>query len=306
MLLYKYFSPDRVSFLKDRLIRFTQPTMFNDPFDCLPAITGYTEKEAREQANKVANDMAFELALGDFSNLPPEMTLASINYSSEALAKEYAADPSGVGLRFAAALHNKMRSQIGILCLCENHRNILMWSHYARNHEGFVVGFESHDEFFKHKRDEPFEIGHLRSVDYVKRRPSIHIDMIKNPELKTPDFIFSKSLDWSYEREWRIVRFLNGADKVCPSDVYLFKVPSTAIRQVIFGFKASDFLKKNLLESKRIPELAHVEFTKAVVSRNDFEMDIVSVDAPEPFNLALEWLKARDEAKAKGNNTKRF
>jgi hypothetical protein len=300
MLLYKFFTPDRASFVKDRLIRFTQPTNFNDPFDCLPAITGYTEKEAKEQADRVANDMVLELALGDFSNLPPGITLDAIKYSSEVLSKEYAADPSSVGLRFAAALHNKMRTQIGILCLCENHRNILMWSHYARNHEGFVVGFESKDAFFKHREDEPLEIGELRPVQYIKRRPSLHLDMIKNPEIKTPDFLFSKSRDWAYEREWRIIRFLKHADKVCSGDVYLFKVPTTAIREIIFGFKAGDFLKRTLLDAAKIPELAHVKFTKAVVSRSEYEMDILPLDAPEPFNLALAWLKARDETKAKG------
>src|SRR5450631_3583432 len=138
MLLYKYFPPARSSFLKRRLIRFTQPGMFNDPFDCLPAITGYTEKEVKEHINKVALDMAFEMGLGDFSKLDPRMTMESLEYSSAVLSKEYSADPSAQGMRFLAALHNRMRKQIGILCLCEKHRNILMWSHYAQNHEGFV------------------------------------------------------------------------------------------------------------------------------------------------------------------------
>lgn len=298
MRLYKYFTPERASFLNERLIRFTQPTMFNDPFDCLPSITGYTEIQAKEQANKVANDMAFELALGDFSNLLPETTLASINFSSTELSKEYAADPSGVGLRYAASLQNTMRKQIGILCLCENHRNILMWSHYARHHEGFVVGFDSEHAFFRHSKDEPKEIGVLRPVEYVKQRPSLHVDMIKNANAEIPDFLFSKSGDWIYEREWRIIRFLKYANKVFPKNVYLFKVPPTAIRQVIVGFKAGDHLKETLLAASKDPELAHVEFTKAVVSRTKFEMDILHWNAPEPFNMALAWLKARDESKA--------
>lgn len=141
MLLYKYFPPDRASFLQKRLIRFTQPTMFNDPFDCLPAISGYDKKEAKDQANKVALDMTFQLALGDHSNLLPNTTLDSLNFSNAQVKNEYERDPAAVGLRYAAALLNKMSKQIGVLCLSENHRNILMWSHYARNHEGFVVGF---------------------------------------------------------------------------------------------------------------------------------------------------------------------
>ena len=294
MLLYKYFPPNRESFLKQRLIRFTQPILFNDPFDCLPVITGYTEKHAREQANKVANDMVLELALGDFSNLPRDATLESINASSTMLAKEYAADPAGVGIRYAASVYNRMSRQIGVLCLCENPCNILMWSHYARDHTGFVVGFESEDAFFKHKEGEPGEIGELRRVDYVKQRPALHVDAIKDPDAIISDFLFSKSRDWTYEGELRIIRFLKHAYREHPKDVFLFEVSATAIRQIIFGFRSGDSLKKNLLDAAKIRQLAHVKFTKAVVSRSEFEMDILPLNAPEPFNLALEFLKERD------------
>lgn len=295
MMLYKYFSPSRASFLKERLIRFTQPNMFNDPFDCLPAITGYTEQMAKQQADKVANDMVFDLALEDFSNLDPRTTLDSINFSNAQVRKEYASDPPGVGLRFAACLLNRMSKQIGILCLCANHRNILMWSHYAQNHEGFVVGFESEHDFFGHRNNEPEEIGELRRIKYGTKRPSIHVDAINDIDALTPDFLFSKSQDWNYEQEWRIIRFLNCADKIREKDIYLFKVPPTAIRQIIFGSKASDSLKETLLDAAKNQELAHIEFLKAAISRDKFEMDIVPHDTPEPFNMALSWLKARNE-----------
>ncbi|EQM49643.1 hypothetical protein D051_4091 [Vibrio parahaemolyticus VPCR-2010] len=31
----------------------------------------------------------------------------------------------------------------GYLSLSKTNKNILMWSHYAQNHEGFVLGFDS-------------------------------------------------------------------------------------------------------------------------------------------------------------------
>jgi hypothetical protein len=36
----------------------------------------------------------------------------------------------------------KAKSEVGILCLSRNKKNILMWSHYAKNHEGLCFGFE--------------------------------------------------------------------------------------------------------------------------------------------------------------------
>jgi hypothetical protein len=32
--------------------------------------------------------------------------------------------------------------EVWILCLSRNKKNILMWSHYAKNHEGLCFGFE--------------------------------------------------------------------------------------------------------------------------------------------------------------------
>ena len=36
MILYKYMHPKRISFLQDLLVRFTQPSVFNDPFESRP------------------------------------------------------------------------------------------------------------------------------------------------------------------------------------------------------------------------------------------------------------------------------
>lgn len=157
--------------------------------------------------------------------------------------------------------------------------------------------FESSDAFLGHRQDEPIEIGELRRVQYVRQRPVLSVDVIKNPDAVTADFLFSKSHDWAYEQEWRIIRFLTNANKVSQGNIYLFEVPPTAIRQVIFGFKADDSLKKTLLAAAKNPQLAHVEFRKADLSRNEFDMDILTLDAPEPFNLALAWLRARNQSK---------
>ncbi len=36
----------------------------------------------------------------------------------------------------------RLRAKLGILCLTEQSNNHLMWVNYARNHTGFVLGFE--------------------------------------------------------------------------------------------------------------------------------------------------------------------
>jgi len=246
----------------------------------------------------VSLDMAMDLALGNFNDLDLEMTLKLLNRSAVDVSKQHAADPSAQGLKLLAALQNRMRRDIGILCLCENRQSILMWSHYAENHKGFLVGFESSDPFFSHRPDEPEEIGQLTRVRYAKKRPSIHVDVIENRGL-IPDFLFSKNEDWSYEREWRVIRFLKNASRTILNDVYLFEVPATAIREIVLGANADSRLVEGLASAARNPDLKHVKFSRADLSRTEYEMDIVPRDTPQHFNEALAWLRTRDESRAR-------
>jgi hypothetical protein len=40
--IFKYVSSDRIDILEKLLIRFTQPSCFNDPFEMLPVVDGYS------------------------------------------------------------------------------------------------------------------------------------------------------------------------------------------------------------------------------------------------------------------------
>lgn len=279
-MLYKYFPPERADFLQKRLLRFTQPGMFNDPFDMLPAIAGYDVKEVRELVDRNALIIAYEMGFQGFGDAEGKARMDALNRSSHELFKEYSSDPSRQGLRYLDCLRKRMNSQIGILSLCKNSRSILMWSHYAGEHTGFVVGFDSDAGFFSHQADEPTEIGQLRPVRYVKNRPAVDVDMIKN-EQPIPDFLFSKNQEWSYEQEWRIVRFLKNADEISDQNIHLFKVPPTAIREVILGCHAQPNVEEGLSAGmKKNPDLSHVKFFKAALSRTQFEMDFL------PWNVA--------------------
>ena len=50
-LYYKYLPPERLSYLDDELLRYTQPIDLNDPFECLPKKP--SEKEFKDVIKKV-------------------------------------------------------------------------------------------------------------------------------------------------------------------------------------------------------------------------------------------------------------
>lgn len=96
-----------------------------------------------------------------------------------------------------------MRSNMGIACLSEFDNSLLMWAHYADNHRGICVEYDLM-EINKQLNFTPVPI--IYSNDRV-----CFNDL--NPETAENDMlalflrsITSKSEDWSYEHEWRIIR----------------------------------------------------------------------------------------------------
>lgn len=92
------------------------------------------------------------------------------------------------------AVSDEWKKKIGILCLSENPLHILMWSHYASDHGGICIGFDSTQAPF---RD-------AIKVTYGSDRPRIGIN--SNPETLIRNVFLKKSKHWNYEDEWRIIR----------------------------------------------------------------------------------------------------
>lgn len=85
---------------------------------------------------------------------------------------------------------------IGLLSLSENPDEILMWSHYADNHKGFIVGFKTKSFI------EDYDFDYLGKLNYLQDYPIItgHHSIDERFMLK----FFTKSITWAYEQEWRI------------------------------------------------------------------------------------------------------
>ena len=76
-----------------------------------------------------------------------------------------------------------------VTCFSEINDSNLMWAHYANHLKGVCLVFDADldKELFSN----------LHKIDYTKYR--------KNDEQNNFNFYFEKSIDWSYEQEWRIV-----------------------------------------------------------------------------------------------------
>lgn len=102
----------------------------------------------------------------------------------------------------------------GVCSFSQVHDNLLMWAHYAKSHYGLCYEFDKYEMVTSIKKEldilkDPYF--YSGNVNYCDELPSVFSKSLE--ELSARDFIFNKSNDWSYEKEYRIV-VSNGNRKV--------------------------------------------------------------------------------------------
>lgn len=190
-VLYQYRPPAvwAIANLSRRVMYFTPPEKFNDPYDC-----GLFPKLGYVTGAKYA---AFRRAL-------PNLFSGEELSSFDGLSKTEAVD------KFNGIIAEKwgiIRERQGVACFSKRNDNLPMWSHYAGRGEGFCLAFdmmEINGELF-------FEYDEVVPVEYVDKIPAAEsMKMWKTDDTALWKLSCYKSKEWEYEREWRIVNLAHG------------------------------------------------------------------------------------------------
>ena len=100
-------------------------------------------------------------------------------------------------------MFSQMRSQMGITCLSELDDSLLMWAHYANNHRGMCVEYELM-EINRQLKFTPIPIVYSEDRACIG---SLNPDTVERDTTKVfLESLTAKSSEWSYEKEWRIIR----------------------------------------------------------------------------------------------------
>lgn len=228
MLIYKYVTGDRIDILERGLIRFTQASALNDPFETEPNLCEF-EAYLRQRGRRVIEEQRHR---GTF------MQLAVAEFMLEPTIRKK-----------LAKFRQDNNSNYAFLSLSKKQNNLLMWSHYSDSHRGFVLGFESDHAFFQ--TTIPHEATALAEVCYSPTRPIVPAPDQNWTNLAEIMF-FTKSDHWSYEEELRLVKNPHCADDVIPvedgQDIYLFKFPSESLKEVILGYRMLPELRQRIVQ----------------------------------------------------------
>lgn len=265
MKLYKYCHPDRVDILQNRMIRFSQPSVLNDPFELSPYIERLASPEfIQELTDQVISELQQEC---------PVFKGFSLSKMREALASwGHVFLSESTRDRVSNRLRNQFDSY-GLLCLTEAGNDLLMWSHYADSHQGFAIEFDPANDFFHQKITEEDILRHLRKVSYGKNRPAINLSQETGENV-----FFTKGEEWGYEKEWRMLMPLNRAETTIEtpgSIAYLFQFSPQAIRSIIFGCRIKRDTQDEILKVLGTKEMSHVNVYKSAVNQQCYKIDCI-------------------------------
>lgn len=219
MLLHKYTKAMHgLSYLRNGYLRFSPLAEFNDPFEMHPYLNslGTPEQEAAVVGELEDEDPGFRC----LSNEVKTAVLQNVRTR---------------GLEEMREWMLRDFTTLGVLSLVKDRRqDLLMWAHYAENHKGCVLEFDSTHEWFttKHGSNRHELLGVLHEVRYSPTRPQVSLLDLGKKDLLT------KAECWGYENEWRIL--LNLRD--CTTQTHgekevngLFLVPREALTSVYLG-----------------------------------------------------------------------
>jgi hypothetical protein len=304
MPIYKYVTSDRTDILENAFIRFTQPDAFNDPFECFPFIESimpeddfndkiknfqwsdaYIEeilgKSWDKQRKKNKNIPTFEdlkhILIPMYKNTKPEFDSF---FRRVMTTRNHPIDI--INASFIGALNQT----IGILSFTETNNNLLMWSHYAFNHTGFVIEFDEKHTFFDQRKKEKELKGCLKQVSYSVKRPNILIldPMALEQNSANDNFLkwankifFTKSEHWNYEKEWRMVELLANCENIIhsePHKIYLFPIPKNCIKKLIFGCRISYETKQKLINIiSNDADYSHIKVQQAEMDEQEYKLN---------------------------------
>lgn len=278
LLLYRYYRLDAngymLSDLRNGKITLCAPSLFNDPYDSL-IFVDYDKIRKKQQEYPVAKlveDIKTVREGGELEETYPEWQKEFI--------KESAKSPSSLdhiacnekileeNTRNAISyIVRSLKQQIRVACFSENSCSPIMWAHYADSGRGFCIEYEVPiaQSILFGASDGACSFSLLPVLYSEKRYDATHIaddqlflrvaealGCLNNIDTSNTDLLYCikmalyKSLNWSYEREWRLIAF--PLSEKGPSRI---SIPMQMTKSVILGNAMIDSQIEQVLDALR-------------------------------------------------------
>ena len=127
---------------------------------------------------------------------------------------------------------DQLSKQYGVTSFSTRRDDVKMWSHYADNCRGVVIGYNV-DFWVKHL----FGISIIRQVRYTDDLPLVMDPRVVNQE-NAYAFVSSKGAAWEYEQEWRLITEMSKTQQ-SGNDIAVITVPQESVSSILITDRTS-------------------------------------------------------------------
>ncbi|MCX8526255.1 DUF2971 domain-containing protein [Chryseobacterium formosus] len=145
-------------------------------------------------------------------------------------------------------------NKVGILSVCEENTNLVMWSHYSDNHKGYCIEYNFDSNIINKLNFENDDEVFLMDVEY-KDTPIDFLSLPSNFQF----YLRRKSKLWEYENELRYISSKKG----------LHKIPSDAIKAIYLGASINEIVKQTIL---KLCTDKKINLYQSTVSKNSYAL----------------------------------
>ncbi|MNN05204.1 hypothetical protein D3C81_1179570 [compost metagenome] len=190
---YKYQTFDKLQYLSKDKLFISDPVNFNDPFDLRLTLhddlssAGFSEPALQK---------AFIAAIEEWPHISDHWF-----YDAETFeALQYWTTGRLPLIHVEEAIKARFK-KFGVACFSTELNQPLMWSHYGASHKGMCV------QYFVRSMTLASESDLLQYyVSYTSRLPPISLtEVLFAPRNVGQRMLATKSIDWAYEKEWRLI-----------------------------------------------------------------------------------------------------
>jgi hypothetical protein len=215
--------------IRRRIIRFSRASYFNDPWDCKPSffvpddraglerLVRYMDSASRKRTPDALSDVEREARIRHYLENPSRLRADMLDASKEMWAQ--------------------MDRRYRIYCLSARPDAQLMWGHYSDHHRGVCLEFDV----------ETPDFSSAIQINYSAAYPMFSL---ADDDDISP--FHSKSSDWAYEEEYRLIAQEESAalcsGTLMTHDDGLFEFSENALVSVIIGAEASTLASDHITE----------------------------------------------------------
>lgn len=304
---YKYVTAETaLKILQSRTFKYSSPIKFNDPFDTQTRMHfGFNNRDLIKALNdelyKLIHDK--EEPNGNESNsffrgikkawyLVQQSSKKMPRNILQQLTKQFDEETIELADQYVEEMNifwEEMSKSSKIFCVAEEHTNLLMWAHYAKEHTGAVIKLKCLPEL-----DTP--LCAAKKVEYSDKPPVIaeideYIKYItgQSPAPENYNSIFykmflTKSDHWKYEQEWRVfIPPYNMKNSTIQTDEYGKEILSDflpfhpqEIHSIYLGCKITTQNRHNILKCLK-DDLGHVKKYKCSRNEKKYRIDFEEI-----------------------------